>query len=94
MLFLICVLNSIYLYLCKKDKYFQSCFSLIYFIYRNICAPSVILAVEPTIYPIKLDVTETTAIDEFTKHFEDLSSHKLHPKIHFELHRERIMCPL
>lgn len=58
-------------------KYFLSCLSHICFTCRNICAPSVILAVEPTNYPIRLDVIETTAIDEFAKQFEDRSSPKL-----------------
>lgn len=78
----------------QKYKYFLSCLSLICFIFRNICAPSVILRVEPTIYPIRMDVTETTAVDKFAKYFEDPSSLKLYPKIHFELHRERILCLL
>jgi hypothetical protein len=78
----------------QKYKYFLSCLSLICFVCKNICGPSDILAVEPTINPIRLGVTGTTAIDEFAKHFEDRPSPKLHPKIHFELHRERILCPL
>lgn len=82
------------MFMMQKYKYFLPCLSLIYFICSNISAPFVILAVELKIYPISLDVTEITAIDEFAKHFEDLSSPKLHPKIHFELHRERVLCPL
>jgi len=38
---------------------------------RNIYAPSLILAVEPKMYHISFDVTETAAVDEFAKHFED-----------------------
>lgn len=62
--------------------------------YKYLCAFCFILAVDPTIYLIRLGVTETTAIDEFAKHYEDRSSPKLYPKIYFELNRERIFCPL
>jgi len=53
------------MFMMQKYKYFLASFSLISFICRNICAPCVILTVEPKIFTISLDVTEITAINEF-----------------------------